>query len=199
MRIEGNRFFDTATLRERLEITPASFPRFLFGRYSQQLLSRDLDTIRDLYHANGFRDADVKVQTEDDYKGRKGHLSVSLDVQEGPQWLVGKLEFEGVNEAEIPYLRSQLQSIEGEPFSDVNVAIDRDTILNYYYNNGYPDATFDWTETPGSAPHTVNLVFSSAPRAGTNTCGVCCFADCRRPSPAWRKAASFLIPAILSP
>ena len=161
--IEGNRFFDTASLRERLEITPASFPRFPFGRYSRQMLARDLETIRDLYHANGFRDADVKVQTEDDYQGRKGHISVSFDVQEGPQWLVGDLEFQGVNEAEIPYLRSLLQSTEGEPFSEVNVAIDRDAILNYYYNNGYNDAAFDWTETQGSAPHTVNLVFLVQP------------------------------------
>ena len=57
--ITGNQYFDAATLRERLEMTPASFPRSRFGRYSQKMLDRDLDTIRDLYHSNGFRDADV--------------------------------------------------------------------------------------------------------------------------------------------
>ena len=40
----------------------------------------------------------------------------------------------------------------GEPFSEANIAADRDTILSYYYNNGYPDATFDWTQTPGPLP-----------------------------------------------
>ena len=45
-----------------------------------------------------------------------------------------------------------------------NVAGDRDSILSYYYNNnGYPDATFDWGETPGPSEHRVDLTYTIAP------------------------------------
>ena len=58
---------------------------------------------------------------------------------------------EGAPESDLPYLHSVLQSTEGEPFSEANVAADRDSILSYYYNNGYPDAAFDWSADAGPA------------------------------------------------
>jgi outer membrane protein insertion porin family len=82
---------------------------------------------------------------------------VKLDVQEGPQWFVSKFDLEGAPVDDLPYLRSILQSTEGEPFSETNVAEDRDSVLKYYYNNGYPDATFEWLQTPDPAPNRVNL------------------------------------------
>jgi len=158
--ITGNKFFRTSILRERMYTTPASFPRFRFGRYSQKLLERDKETLRDLYRSNGFRDADVESKVDSNYHGKSGELGVVLAVKEGPQWFVGKLDFEGVPENDIPYLRSTLQSNTNEPFSEANIAADRDLILGYYYNNGYPDATFEWTQTPGDGPNRVNLKYT---------------------------------------
>jgi len=157
--IAGNHYFDEETVRERMFITPALFLRYRFGRFSQKMLDRDLDAIRALYHANGFREAEVKGITADDYKGVHGHLSVRIEIQEGPQWFVDRVEFDGFPESDMPYLRSVMQSTTGEPFSEANVAEDRDTILSYYFNNGYPDATFDWTQTPGPSEQRVNLTY----------------------------------------
>ena len=38
--IIGNHYFDLQTLQERMYVTPASFPRFLHGRYSETLLKK---------------------------------------------------------------------------------------------------------------------------------------------------------------
>jgi outer membrane protein insertion porin family len=157
--ITGNRYFNTATLRERIFITPASFPRFRYGRYSQRLLQRDKETLKDLYRANGFRDAEVASTIDTSYRGKNGELGVVLEVKEGPQWFVSKLDFEGVPENDLKYFNLVLQSSADEPFSEANIAVDRDTILSYYYNNGYPDATFDWTQTPGDGDHRANLKY----------------------------------------
>ncbi len=159
----GNRFFDTATLRERLSITPASFPRYRSGRFSEKLLEQDKNAIRDLYRANGFRDAEVTSKIQDNYRGQQDYISVSLEVREGPQWFVDKLEIEGVSPEDAAYLRSTLQSTDGQSFSDAGVAADRDTTLGYYYNNGYSGANFDWTETPGPGPNRVNLRYTISP------------------------------------
>ncbi len=155
--ISGNRYFDDGTLRERLEVTPARFLRSRFGHYSQRALERDVDTVRELYRSNGFRDAQVIPGIDDDYKGIRGHLSASIAINEGEQWFVGKLEIEGAPESDLTYLRSVLQSTAGQPFSESNIAADRDSILGYYYNTGYPDAAFDWTQTPGSDPRRVDV------------------------------------------
>src|SRR3984957_2962938 len=158
--IVGNKFFHTDTLRERIYITPASFPRFRYGRYSQKLLDRDKDTLKDLYRASGFLDADIQSTVDPVYRGKNGELGVVLEVKEGPQWLVGKLDLEGVPENDLKYLASRLQSGADEPYSAANIAADRDFILSYYYNNGYPDATIDWTQTPGEGANRVNLKYT---------------------------------------
>ena len=38
---------------------PATLIRYRYGRYSRNALDRDVDGIRALYHANGFRDVEV--------------------------------------------------------------------------------------------------------------------------------------------
>lgn len=161
--ITGNKFFHTDALRERLYITPASFPRFRYGRYSQKMLERDKETLKDLYRSNGFREVEVESKVDSNYRGKNGELGVVLEVKEGPQWFVSKLEFEGIPENDIKYLSTTLQSTAGEPFSEANIAADRDTILSYYYNNGYPDATFDWTQTAAEGANRVNLKYTLHP------------------------------------
>jgi outer membrane protein assembly complex protein YaeT len=160
--ITGNKFFHTETLRERMYITAATFPRFRFGRYSQRLLEQDKETLKDLYRANGFRDVIIESTVDPNYQGKNGELGVVVTIKEGPQWLVGKLDLEGMPENDLPYLNSKMQSGADEPFSEANIAADRDMILSYYYNSGYPDATFDWTQTPGGA-NRVNLKYTLHP------------------------------------
>jgi outer membrane protein assembly complex protein YaeT len=160
--IAGNRYFDQATLRERLYIQPASLLQRRYGRFSQRFLEQDKTTLRDLYHANGFRTAEVTSAIVEDYGGTHGNIAVTLTVTEGPQWLVNRLAIAGVSAEDVEYLRSTLQSTEGQPFSEANIASDRDAILSYYYNNGYPDATFDWTQSE-SALNRVDLSFEIKP------------------------------------
>jgi outer membrane protein insertion porin family len=160
IRVHGNRFFDTATLLERLEVRAAAGLRYRRGRFSQRLLDRDLEQIRELYRANGFRDIMATARIEMDYQNRAGDLAVSFEIDEGPQWRIGKLELEGIPEEDRGMLTGMLQSTAGQAFSEANVATDRDAVLSFYYNNGYPDATFDWTQSEGSRTNEVNLRFT---------------------------------------
>ncbi len=161
--IEGNKYFSGEDIRERMTVRQASLLRFRHGRYSKQYLDQDLDAIRDLYRANGFRDVDVTAREVDDYEGKKGELAIFIEVKEGPQWFVSKLDMQGVPETDRPYLISILHSTEGQPYSDLNVASDRDGILDYYYNNGYPEAKFEFTSTPAEEPQRMNLKFIVTP------------------------------------
>ncbi|MEK7403865.1 MAG: POTRA domain-containing protein [Acidobacteriota bacterium] len=157
LEIRGNRYFDTDTIRERIYVRPASFPQFRHGRYSDQALEQDREAITALYRANGFREAEVAARAEHGYRGKLAQMAVFIDIREGPQWRVARLELEGVSAANQDAVRSMLQSGEGQPFSEANVAIDRENILDHYNNSGYPEAAFEWSSQPAGEPHQVNV------------------------------------------
>lgn len=161
--ITGNRFFDLPTLRERMYIQPATLLRYRNGRYSPQALEQDLEAIRNLYRANGFREVQVDSRVEELRGAQHTNLSVHIQIEEGRQWFVNRLEIEGVPPEDAQYLLGMLRSTEGQPYSEANVAADRDTILTYYFDGGYTNASFEWSQTPGPEQHLVNLLYSVTP------------------------------------
>ena len=158
--ITGNRFFEIDTIRERLSVREAGKFRNRYGHYSRKLRDNDRAAILDLYRSNGFRDIQVAATTLDDYKGRTDDLGVRFEIEEGALWSVNQLQIEGAPEADVTYLRGIIQSSEGQAFSEANIAADRDAILGYFFNNGYPDASFDWSQTPSSVPNRANLHYT---------------------------------------
>jgi len=161
--ITGNRFFDTTTVRERLAVREAGKLRNRYGRYSPKLRDSDRQAILDLYRSNGFRDVQVAATTLDDYRGRTDELGVRYEIEEGVQWTVSQLEIEGASPEDTAHLREILQSAAGQAFSEANIAADRDAILSYFFDNGYPDATFDWSQTPSGIPNQANLYYNIKP------------------------------------
>src|SRR5262249_52682298 len=117
IRIEGNTYFDTETLRERMYIQPASMVRFRSGRYSPRMLEGDLNAIRTLYRTNGFREVEVTSRVDRDPL-KNSIISVVIQIVEGRQWLVNTLELAGSTRDDLQYLRSVLRSTDGQPFSE---------------------------------------------------------------------------------
>ena len=160
--IEGNKYFDTATLRERMYIQPSSFLRFRSGRYSPRALTQDIAAIEALYQANGFRNAKVTSEVAEDAFNH-GFIKVHLQVEEGSQWFVEALEIAGLAEEDESYLRGVIRSSEGQPFSPGNVLADRDTMLTYLFDAGYPEAAFAWEQEMGASEQFVRLRFELTP------------------------------------
>ena len=156
--IRGNRYFNAPTIRERLAMMPSSL-QYRHGRFSPALLRRDEDAVRDLYRSNGFRDVEVHGNVIDNDLGKAGAVAVVIDIKEGPQWLVSTFTVEGVDPADEARVRGMLGTASGQPFSETNVAVDRDAVLADYYDRGYPDASFDWSWKPAAAPHRVEVRF----------------------------------------
>ncbi len=165
LEIDGNKYFQSATLRERMYLIPATRLRYRYGRFSQEYLTKDVAAIHDLYRSNGFRNVEVTSEQKDDYRGQKNDIGVLIHVHEGPQWFVTSLQIEGISETDQHYLRGILHSTEGQPYSDVAIATDRDSILDYYYNQGYPNAKFDFLAVTATDPNHVELTFRIDPGA----------------------------------
>jgi outer membrane protein assembly complex protein YaeT len=157
--ITGNKYFTTDAIRERMYLRKTSFLQFPHGRYSENLLRRDEDSIKNLYQSNGFRDVKVSHRIVDNYKGKSSDLAIFIEIEEGPQYLINYLQIDGIERLSVPKIRTLLSSVEGQPFSEYNVAVDRDAILAQYFDNGFPNATFEWSWQPASKPYRVDLVY----------------------------------------
>jgi outer membrane protein insertion porin family len=157
--ISGNKFFDTATIRERMYLRAASFLQFPHGRFSENLLSRDEDSIRSLYQSNGFRDVKVTHRIQDKPGRTTGAVTIYIHIDEGPRYLIGKLTVTGIETVDRAKILSQLSSVENQPFSEYNVALDREMILNQYFAKGFANATFEWSSTPASEPHRLDVTY----------------------------------------
>lgn len=156
--IEGNDFFSDSDILERLYVMPASF-QFRRGRLSEGYIRHDLDTIRNLYLTNGFRDVTVSYDIEDPYQENEGQMGLKFTIDEGPQVFVGSLQLTGVKEDELEQISTLLTTLENQPFSVVNAAADRDIILGFFYNLGFPDAMFDFRILSTDSENLVDVIY----------------------------------------
>lgn len=147
----GNKYFNDQILRTRVKIQPAAFATP--GRFSSAQLTSDIASITDLYQANGFRSVHVDGEVQQYYEGKSENLFVHFKVQEGAQTRVSSLAIEGNKALSTAELLNVIGSAAGQPYSDFNVAGDRDNVLALYYDQGFPAARFTSSvqESPASA------------------------------------------------
>lgn len=154
---DGNKYFETSLLERRLNIQTAAF--LSSGRFSQQLLRDDIDSVRSVYLANGFRDAQVTATVDDRYRDKKNNLFVTFHVVEGSQTFISSLKIEGNHAIDTATLLGVAGSTPGQPYSEESVTSDRNNILALYYNDGFPEAGFREEITPGDNPNEMQLVY----------------------------------------
>jgi outer membrane protein assembly complex protein YaeT len=157
---DGNKYFPNDIIRSRMSVQAAGW-LLSYGIFSTALLDHDVEAIRQLYLSNGFRQAVVKPEVDDDYLGVTGRIRVVIHIQEGPQTLVSSLKLDGVTSFKQEEILAQLSSIQGQPYSDSNVGSDRDAIISYYFDRGFPEVDFESSVMPApDNPNRVNVVYT---------------------------------------
>jgi outer membrane protein insertion porin family len=159
IQVAGNHYFKTEAIRERMFLRTASFLQFPHGRFSESLIRQDENSILNLYQANGFRDVKVTYGTRDDYGGKKGDIAIFITIDEGPQYFINSLKVDGIERLDRAKILTALSSSDGQPFSEFNVAVDRDSILARYFESGFPDVTFEWSSKPAAQPNRIDLLY----------------------------------------
>ena len=137
--ITGNKYFDAELLRGRLTVYQGALGSR--GKFSRRLLESDRVSMEGLYKSNGFLDAKVEADIQDNAGGKGGDLFVRFIVNEGGQTRVSALSIDGNKAFSDEDLQGVVGSLPGQPYSESNVGSDRANILALYYNEGYPEAT----------------------------------------------------------
>jgi len=78
-----------------------------------------------LYRSNGFLDAKVDADIQDNYKKKEGDLFVRFEINEGIQTRVASLNIEGNHAFKDEELQGVVGSLPGQPYSDLSVGSDR--------------------------------------------------------------------------
>jgi outer membrane protein insertion porin family len=150
VRISGNHFFSDEQIRSRMRNQPAG-RLFSHGLYSEALLEEDVQNIKALYRASGFRQADITSHLLEKYQGDPSKLAIQIVVKEGPQTRVAWVRIEGsytLPQDDLP----EISTAEGQGFDESSLADDRDAILSKYFDDGFPNANVDVTYVPVTSP-----------------------------------------------
>lgn len=111
------------------------------------------------YHEVGYLDAKIstpnKVQTNN-------LVQISFDIEEGCQYRVGDIDFEGMNLFQKSTILTQLPLTKGDVASSINIDAAEKFILDSYSNLGYIDSKVDVTIIPqlSSKQPIVDFMFS---------------------------------------
>ncbi len=188
--IAGNRYFTTGTIRERMFMQPTAFNlrrgRYseAFQRKDEENIAglyrsngfRDVKVTsivdRGYSHQQAKRQPDGQAQRQQGEQQptrqpgsqsgdqQTSRVAVTVKIEEGAQWLVDNLTVNGISQADRNALMPEFASAQGQPFSEVNLASDRNQVLTRYYGRGYPNATLKSSWEPSGTPHHVNVVYT---------------------------------------
>ena len=156
--LHGNQFFDNYTIRERMQLKPSGM-LFRRGRFSQLQLEQDLQAIRSLYLSNGFRDVKVTGEMIQNYQNHPNGTGVRIAIEEGFPTFISGLFTNGLEDFPVDVGQFEFAAAPNQPFSESNVASDRDRVLSTYHDAGYQDVAFDWRVEEGSNPTQVALFY----------------------------------------
>jgi outer membrane protein insertion porin family len=153
--LKGNKYFSDDLLLERMRVQKSNLYQ-RSGRYSPALVAADVSSIKALYKANGFDQADVTtdVKNFDTAKGKPlkvGEIAVTFTIVEGPQQKFGAVNLSGVGEARQKDVRGLMNTQSGQPFSLTTLSGDRDTVLQYYLAHGFDQVKVEIRQTKEKA------------------------------------------------
>jgi outer membrane protein assembly complex protein YaeT len=159
--VKGNRYFDSATLKEMLSVHAADALDH-HGAYSQALVASDINALQAVYQNNGFsqvkitpetnaaetkaRKAGVPGDSSSSQRSKTAPLTVIYRIEEGEQLRVGKVRLEGNEHVDAAKLTPQLNTVAGQPLSPQNLAGDRDALLTDYLNRGFDQVRVEVTQ-----------------------------------------------------
>lgn len=168
--VAGNRYFDSATLRDLLSVHAAdTLDRH--GAYSQALVTADVNALQAVYQNNGF--SKVKVIPEistpqspapsappkQGDSPKAAPLDVIYHIEEGPQVRVGSVRLEGNEHVDAAKLTPLLNTSAGQLLSPQNLVGDRDALLTDYLSRGFDQVRVEVAQDAEADPSKVDVAF----------------------------------------
>jgi outer membrane protein insertion porin family len=154
---EGNTKFSDRTLRHQMKTKAKTYISFLdkSGRLEQAQLQQDIDSVREFYQNKGYIDVTIPEVRQE---RTKSGVQIVVYVNEGAQYRVGKLAFQGQEVAKEATLRALVKMRPGSIYTPKGLKDDIKAITDGYGAGGFVDVDIFPQGTP-AGPGLVDLTF----------------------------------------
>lgn len=140
----GNYSIPDKTLLKYMETKPGTW--LTRGKFNRRTFEKDLERLRLLYQSRGYLDVKITERPfqitantpQNRWERRDAHIYI--DIEEGPQYIVGTVKFEGNKLVDDEALRKVIQTTPGEVFSPLVAQDDADLIRDIY--GKYPSSRY---------------------------------------------------------
>ncbi len=140
IKFEGNTQFDWFTLRFKVESQPRFWP-FIKGQLDNDAIARDVDTLRNMYVAEGYLDAEVDARPQ--FSDDKTKVTLVFRIRQGPRYRVNKVIFKGNTVFPDEEIFKRLQLGQGVFLTAVRQQHDVKAITGLYGEMGFIEAKVD--------------------------------------------------------
>ena len=116
------------------------------GKFDPRLLETDLSQIREYYFLNGYFDAQVSLARQE-FSQELMNLRLVIQVDEGPRYRVGKVEFEFTGDSTLSPndLQQACSVVEGSEWNGTLIKEDSEAIKKLFNDQAFIDATVNPT------------------------------------------------------
>lgn len=134
IRIEGNRSFPAKRIKKLMATRVDRL--FTRGIFKEEDFRGDLERIISFYRKGGFLKAEI-VNVEKRLDESKGLIYLTIEIEEGPQFKVGRISVEGNALFPDEEIRNELKMVEGDTYSPDGLKQDVRRIEIFYAHKGY--------------------------------------------------------------
>ena len=153
----GNAAFSAKELKKEMTSKERSF--FRSGNFVASTMDQDMQVLLSYYNDNGYIDCVIDGYTLEDVTqpDDKYHMvAVNITVNEGSQWLLGSISFEGNSVFSDEDIQNEIYLRPGVVHNQSDVVAQIQAIASLYYDEGYIQTMINPVITRDEANHTIN-------------------------------------------
>ena len=153
----GNAAFSAKELKKEMTSKERSF--FRSGNFVASTMDQDMQVLLSYYNDNGYIDCVIDGYTLEDVTqpDDKYHMvAVNITVNEGSQWLLGTISFEGNSVFSDEDIQNEIYLRSGVVHNQSDVVAQIQAIASLYYDEGYIQTMINPVITRDEANHTIN-------------------------------------------
>jgi outer membrane protein insertion porin family len=152
---EGNQHFSDKVLRHEMKTKGKTLIAFFdkSGRLDEAQLQEDVEKVKEYYQNHGYIDVEIK-----DVRKERVHrrLIVTIVLNEGIKYHVGKVTFTGYKAADLSKLQAVIKMKAGAVYSPKQLHDDAKALADAYGTGGYVDTVIQPQGSP-AGPATIDI------------------------------------------
>ncbi|MCP4613081.1 MAG: BamA/TamA family outer membrane protein [Planctomycetes bacterium] len=155
VKFSGNDSIKTSALKNTIKTKTTKW-FFWPAYYIEEVPAEDTARLVDIYHDRGFLDYDIKAKKE----FTNGKVDITFEINEGPSYSVGKINFTGATHFNNEKLLKGLQLEPGQVYHERRSQAHVTQLLKLYRENGFVDAAVEEQYLFTKDPNVVNVQYN---------------------------------------